>query len=320
MSLRVLVSAASAALVASVLVATSATAEQRAIPAGNLVQNPGGEIGQAVSVNVGTVPMRGWESEVTPEVREGAPPSGFTQARYGTHTYFPPTALAAAIGGGKNFFFAGPYSGQHVAHRSVATQTISVGGAGADIDAAGVRACFSAYLGGARNWPQYMIWGELEFLSEDGSPLGRFRVGPVTAAQRKFETTLVRRSASRPVPRGTRQLRVVLTSTSTVGGPTYGYADNLAVGLTTGACDPVLTLRCAGGALVATVTPSSVMRTQHVRFVVKGGKGTKQAQDARAPYSARFPMAGLTGRLTVTATVTAANSGPLVVTKKSRRC
>ena len=321
MSLRVLVSAASAALVASVLLATSATAEQTAIPAGNLVQNPGGEIGQGATDNITVVPSRGWETEVSPEVTAAnAPASGFTQARYGGHDYFPTPAVSAAIGGGRNFIYAGPYRGQHVAHRSVATQTIEVASAAREIDASGVRACLSGYLGGSRNWTQYAIWAEVEFLSEDGSRLGAFRIGPVTAAHRKSMTTLLRRSANRPVPRGTRQLRVVLTGTSTVGGTTYGYVDNLAVGLTTGACDPVLTLRCAGGALVATLTASSVMRTQRVRFVVRGGRGSKQAQDARAPYSARFTMAGLTGRLTVTATVTAANSGPLVVTKKSRRC
>jgi hypothetical protein len=111
-----------------------------------------------------------------------------------------------------------------------------------------------------------------------------------------------------------------MVGTSTVRGPAYGYADNVTVGLTKGSCDPLLAVRCAGGALVATVTPSTVARTQRVTFRVRGAKGSKQVVRARAPYSARFTMAGLTGRLTVTATVTAANSGPLVVTKKSRRC
>ena len=321
MSLRVLVSATSVALVASVLLATSATAEQTAIPAGNLVQNPGGEIGQAVSVNIGTVPMRGWETEVMPEPPQAnAPSSGFTQARYGTHDYFPKPDVARTIGGGKNFFFAGPYGGQHVAHTSTATQTIAVGGAGPDIDAGGVKACLSAYLGGSRNWTQYTIRIELEFLGEEGNRLGQLRVGPVTAAQRGFETTLVRRSGFRVVPRGTRQLRVVMVGTSTVGGPTYGYVDNVTVGLTKGSCDPLLAVRCAGGALVATVNPSTFMRTQRVTFRVRGAKGSKQVVRARAPYSARIPMAGLTGRLTITATVAVANSGPLVVTARSRRC
>ena len=320
MSLRVLVSAASAAL-ASVLLTTSATAEQTAVPAGNLVQNPGGDIGQATSdINV-AVPLRGWEIEVRPEVTvANAPASGFTAAGYGTHDYFPTAEVAKRIGGGKQFLYAGPYRGQHVAHSSRASQTLPVAGAATEIDAGGVNACLSAYLGGQRNWTQYKIWAELEFLSAEGARLGQFRIGPVTASQRKNLTTLLRRQASRPVPRGTRQLRVVLAADSTVGGATYGYADNVAVGLTRGACEPVLAVRCVRGALVATVNPSTVMRTQRVRFMVRGGRGSKQAQDGRAPYTARFTMAGLTGRLQVTATVTAAGSGPLVLTKRSRRC
>lgn len=291
------------------------------IPAGNLAQNPGAELGQGTTdVNV-ALPLRGWEIEVTPEVTNpGVPPSGFTPARYGGHDYFPTPAVSAAIGGGRNFLYAGPYRGQHVAHVSRAFQTLDVVRAAAEIDAGGVNACLSAYLGGQRNWANYRIWAELELLAEDGSRLGQMRIGPVTAAQRKNLTTLLRRGGSRPVPRGTRQLRVVLVADATVGGATYGYADNVLVGLTKGACEPVLAVRCVRGALVATVTPSGVMRTQRVRFAVKGGKRTKQAQDARAPYSARFPMAGFTGRLQVTATVTAAGSGPIVLTKRSRRC
>lgn len=73
-------------------------------------------------------------------------------------------------------------------------------------------------------------------------------------------------------------------------------------------------------ALVAEVAPSTVARTQRVRFAVKGGSRTKQAADGKAPFSGRFTMDGLSGGLTVTATVSQAGSGPIVLTKKSRRC
>jgi hypothetical protein len=305
--------------VAGLVLAAVGAARPTALPAGNLVQNPGAEIGPGVALNRTTVPVKGWETEVTPEVTH-PDSSGFTQARYGTHAYFPTRDVAAAIGGGKNFFFAGPIEGQHVAHQSFATQTIAVAGAGPDIDKGGVRACLSGYLGGPRSWPQYAIRVDLEFLDEDGSTIGKLRIGPVTAAHRGSETTLLRRAAERAVPRGTRQVRVVIAAQSTVGGPVYGYADNIAVGLTRGACQPVLTVRCARGALIATVTPSSVSRTTRVRFAVKGGKRTKQSTDARAPFTGRFTMNGLTGRPVVTATVLQAGSGPIVLTKRSRRC
>jgi hypothetical protein len=68
------------------------------------------------------------------------------------------------------------------------------------------------------------------------------------------------------------------------------------------------------------VTPSDAVRTQRVRFQVRGAKGQKLANDARAPFTARVPMTGLTGRLTVTATLAQAGGGNVVLTRKSRRC
>jgi hypothetical protein len=113
-------------------------------------------------------------------------------------------------------------------------------------------------------------------------------------------------------------LRVSLTFTGFWASG--AYADNVSVALTKGRCIPQLAVRCQRGALVATVTPSDAVRTQRVRFQIRGGKGKKLVTDARAPYSARVPMGGITGRLTVTATVTQAGSGNVVLTKKSRRC
>jgi hypothetical protein len=113
---------------------------------------------------------------------------------------------------------------------------------------------------------------------------------------------------------------VTITAESGGGPSNYSSADNISVSFTNGACEPVLAARCTGGALVATVTPSAIAKTQRVRFTVRGAKGSKAVTDARAPYSARITMAGLTGRLTVTAAVTQAGSGTIVLTKKTGRC
>jgi len=100
----------------------------------------------------------------------------------------------------------------------------------------------------------------------------------------------------------------------------YAFADNVVVALTKGRCIPQLAVRCQRGALLATVTPSDGVRTQRVRLQVRGAKGQKLVNDARAPYSARVPMSGLTGRLTVNATLTQAGGGNVVLTKRSRHC
>jgi hypothetical protein len=307
MRLRVVVAGGLAALVGGVTAFA-------ALPQGNLVQNPGGESGpgQTSTSNAGAVRFipAGWEWSTVPEKD-----AGFVAARYGAHPYFPSRAVSAQVGGGKNFLWAG-----YPLQRSIASQTIDVSAQAAEIDAGGVRACLSGYLGSLKRNPDSSIQLALELLSEDGARLGQLRVPAVRGAT-LAETTLLRRAGQRLVPRNTRQLRVVLTAQRPVsGGAIYGYADNISVGLTSGSCEPILTVRCVNKALVAEVTPASVAKTQRVRFSVKGGARTKQASDARAPYTARFTMDGFSGAPTVTATVQPAGSGPITLTKKSRRC
>jgi hypothetical protein len=306
-----------AAVVTALVVTGSLAASRTAIPAGNLVKNAGAEAGpghtSTSTASPNTVPP-GWEWEIFPPSNNPAQ-VGFVAAQYGSHGYFPSKAVAAAIGGGRNFFYAG-----YPPQRSIAFQTIDVRRAAAEIDGGGVKACLSGYLGSLKRNAASSIVMRLELLGEDGSALGQLAVAPVRGAS-LAETTMLRRSAQGAVPRNTRQLRVVLVGeVPGTGGSIYGYADNVSVALTKGACDPVLTTRCTGGALLATVTPSDSARTQRVRFLVRGAKGKKVVNDARAPFSARIPMTGLTGKLTIAATVTQAGSGPLTLTKKSRRC
>jgi len=301
------------ALAGLVLVGSS-IAGSGAVPGGNLVRNSGGDAGPGQTSTSNQNATRfipaGWEWSTVPEKE-----AGFVAARYGSHPYFPSRAVAAAISGVSNFLGAG-----YPLQRSIATQTIDVSGAAAEIDGGGVKACLSGYLGSLKRNPDSSIELALELLDADGGRLGQVAVAPVRG-RTLSETTLLRRAAQRALPRGTRQLRVVLTGQRPVsGGAIYGYADNVSAALTRGACEPVLAVRCQGGALVATVTPSDVARTQRVRFEVRGAAGSRQATDARAPFSARVPTAGLTGRLTVTATVRQAGSGPVTLTRTSRRC
>lgn len=291
--------------------ATAVSAKEAAIPAGNLVRNPGGEANVGGPYLTANIAPNGWTKGEGD--RDTSP--GIQVIRYGAHAYNPDKKVAAAIGGGSSFF-----AGGYPSRVSKSSQIVDLAAATSEIEAGGLKACLSAYLGGFRTQPG-RAQVDVAFLGEDESPIGqRLRVGPVTRGHRRDATTLMRRAAEARVPAGTRKLHVEITAESG-GGPTnYGWADNISVALTRGACEPVLAVRCVRGALLATVAPSATARTQRVRFQVRGAKGRKQVNDARAPYSARFPMAGLTGRLTVTATVSQAGSGPLVLTKRSRRC
>jgi hypothetical protein len=290
----------------------SVAAALTVVPAGNLVKNPGAEGNAGATAIFDYRKPAGWVTEGTNSGKGEVGEKGITVVQY-QRAYMTPD-FAAAIGGGKNFFAGG----QDVSP-STATQMIDVSRAAAEIDSGGVKACMSAYLGGFRDEAD-TARVDLEFLSADGVTLGQLRIGPVTRGQRKSQTTLLRRAAQRAVPADTRQLKVVLTAESPERGNNFGFADNISVGFTNGSCDPVLTVKCVNKALVATVTPSTAHKVQRVRFAVKGGKRTKQVNDARAPYSARFPMTGFTGRLAVTATVTHAGSGTAVLKKASKRC
>jgi hypothetical protein len=297
------------------LVATgSSVAALDVLPTGNLVKNPGAEANAGGEFFTNRVPVNSWT------MVEGAEASiqtiRYTPVVNGNakDSRLPNQGLAAAIGGGRNFF-----GGWYPSRVASAFQVLDVSRAATDVDGGGVRACLSAYLGGSKGTPT-SARATLEFLGEDDSRLGQIQAGPVTRGHRRDLTTMLRRAAQGVVPANTRALRVTLTMESGGGPSNYSSADNISVALTKGNCDPVLYVKCVKKALVATVTPSDVAKTQRVRFAVKGGKRTKQVQDARAPYSGRFTMNGLTGKLTVTATVAQKDSGPIVLTKKSKRC
>jgi hypothetical protein len=294
----------------STVLAAGALTAETALPTGNLVKNPGGE-----------VPFGGdfWTRNIEPAVwiqveDEDERAKGVQVVRYGKDSRLLDQPLSTAIGGGRNFF-----AGGYPSRIATAYQMIDVSGAASEIDAGGTKACLSAYLGGAKDSPT-TARVDLQFLGEDESPLGQVRIGPVTRGQRLDVGTLLRRASEQRVPANTRQLKVSFTAESGGGPSNVGYADNISVALTTGNCDPVLAVKCVKKALIASVTPSSVAATQRVRFAVKGGKRTKTVTDGRAPHSARFTMDGLTGRLTVTAAVSQKGGGSVTVVKRSQHC
>ena len=145
------------------------------------------------------------------------------------------SALAGQIGGGNTFF-----SGGRNAPLSTATQTIDVSGAAAEIDAGGVQAKLSAYLGGYTSQRDAGMV-DATFLNATDAALGSVQVGPVGPADRQNKTTLVQRTASAEVPKGTTKIKVVLTSTRADGTYNDGYFDNISLEL--GAAPPSIRSR-----------------------------------------------------------------------------
>ncbi len=294
------------ATIAALLGAGPLAARSNSLPAGNLIQNPGGEADQGASNSYTTVIPQGWTTTGT-----------FTSIKYGTPDFLT-TAFAAQIGGGTNFF-----SGGRSAPLSTAEQTIDVSAAAPDIDAGGVQAKLSAYLGGyASQKDAGMV--DATFLSATDAQLGTARVGPVTLADRQSKSTLVLRSTTSSVPKGTTKIKVVLTSTRADGTYNDGYFDNIDLELVgsapppppPAAVKPTLAVACSGKTLVATVRPGSLTGIKSVTFLVNG-HGV--SIDKKAPFKARIGGAGLPKHLKVTARVLAAGK-TMVLTKAVGRC
>ena len=112
------------AIAGALLVAAPLGARSSAIPAGNLVQNPGAEDSPGTDVATVVKPV-GWVTTGNLSAWTYAP----------TESDKPTKAFAATIGGGKNFFAGGPgdNSGKQTTH--TASQTIDVSGAATEIDA-----------------------------------------------------------------------------------------------------------------------------------------------------------------------------------------
>ncbi len=288
------------ATIGALLVAGPLEARSSALPVGNLVQNPGGETDQGATNSSTTVAPQGWVTTGT-----------FTVVKYGAPDFLT-AAFAGQIGGGSNFL-----AGGRNAPVSTATQVIDVSGATADIDAGGVQAKLSAYLGGyASQKDAGMV--DAVFLTATDSQLGSVRVGPVGPADRQSKTTLVMRSATAAVPKGTTKIKVVLTSTRADGTYNDGYLDNISLELGTAPPPgkPTLVVKCSGKTLVVTLRPGAGTKITSVAFLLNG---KAIALDIKAPFTQRFTPSGHPKHLTVGARVRASGKVTLL-TKTVRPC
>jgi|GEM_PF-3396761 len=197
--------------------AVAAPPARAALPAGNLLADPGGEAGTGANDSSSVVPPPGWT----------ASPS-FTLVAYGAPDFLT-TQDAQTLGGGRSFFAGGPDGDVNTA-----TQTVDVGAAAADLAARPVFATLSAQLGGYAGQSD-AAFVTAQFESAPGQPLGSVQIGPVSEADRKGVTTLLARSASVAVPAATRLIVVTITATRSDGQYNDGYADNVSLTLSGGA-------------------------------------------------------------------------------------
>ncbi len=167
---------------------------------GNLLVNGGAEAapGSTASRKFGAVTaIPGWTTT-----------GPFSNHRYVAAESYPDRYDAARWQGQEAFFSIGATTGS-----SSATQTVNVSGSAALIDAGNAGATLRGYLGGFRAGDDTMQ-ATATFKNAAGVSIGTpLQIGPVTPADRKSRTTLLRRSAEGAVPAGTRSITVTLAGT-----------------------------------------------------------------------------------------------------------
>jgi hypothetical protein len=225
------------------------TSRSAAAPLPNLIVNGDAEQGTP-NVDGSIVPTPGWTTTA----------GQFTEVLYGSS--FPNTDTATKIGGGKNFFAGGPDPDNGV---SAANQVVSVASYATAIDAGSEPVTLSALVGGyaSQNDNATVV---ATFLDVNNAPLGTaLTVGPVDAAARQNETTLLPETNTATVPAGTRSVNVVITLTRTDGAYDDGYVDNVSLTLGTASTSP--TTPPAGTPVKAPGPPDVALQTG------PGGKG-----------------------------------------------
>ncbi|HTI33867.1 MAG TPA: VCBS repeat-containing protein [Miltoncostaea sp.] len=182
---------------------------------GNLVVNGDFEAG-VTSVNGAYPVVQGWQQRGLATLI----PYGFTSP-----LFTPSRQDAPRFGGGERLLWGG--SSQQGNAPSV-FQDIDLGRSAAAIDAGRATATLSAWLGGARTYPDH-AYVTAAFTPTKGSEdaLATVKVGPVGPKDRHNLTTLVRREASATVPRGARCVRVTVQTVDADDTLSSATADNV---------------------------------------------------------------------------------------------
>ncbi len=180
--------------------------------AGNLLVNPGAEGGGAAGMLSAAPAFTGWTRTV------GTP----TYVRYST-VRFPSLIGAPRWGGGTNVFSGGPGASAE------AEQIVGVADRAASIDAGLAGATLSGLLGGYGAQDDTALL-KATFRDGTGAALGSpLSIGPVTAADRRNRTVLLRRTAKGAIPTGTRSILITMVMTRATGTYGEGTLDDLSL-------------------------------------------------------------------------------------------
>jgi hypothetical protein len=235
---RGVTASAAVAAVAAALSLASAAPPASASTSGNLLLNGGAETSQCS--------MGGWEETTVPgwQLTAGDPV---------INCYGVPTGAATSTPGSPtkgSAYFQGGSRGS-----SEMTQVSNVSSAASAIDAGGVHATLSGWLGGVAGYDDAAAV-KITYRDGSGAALGTSSIGPVLAADRGSTTEFLNRSVTASVPAGTRSILTTVDFTMT-GTQNDGMADDLSLTLDTAVATPTLS-----------VPASTVPAFDHVFFVM----------------------------------------------------
>jgi hypothetical protein len=208
----------------------------------NLIANGDAEGGPGAADSNTVVALLGWTTG-----------GALTAVRYGATAGYPTASDPGPTSRGANFFAGGN------AASSIGTQVVDLSAAAASLDTGLVSFVLSGYLGGFGDQNDTAALTAI-FKDAAGAPLGTARtIGPVAAPDRGNATGLLPRTATGPVPSGTRQVQVQLTMTRVGGASNDGYADNLSLVFATAPAAPTGASATAGDgqAMVSWTAPAS---------------------------------------------------------------
>ena len=241
------------------------------LQSGNLLANPGAEIGDPSLSGYSSVTLPGWQVTGTPTVIQYG-----TQRRlpglFGTKGLLLPKFLSfpqTAPAGGDNQFFGGG----NVATSSL-TQTVDFGQ-----DAGGLNFALSADLGGYLIDPSRASV-KVNFLDANKGFISSAETGPVTALGRLLQTGLETRSITGVIPDGATSAQVIVTLKDlnpVLGNYNNAYADNISFSVDSAAYSSAKTWsRCP---------PPNVGTLDHVFLVYMENHGTNDIIGSpNAPY------------------------------------
>jgi hypothetical protein len=188
---------------------------RRRPPSGNVLANPGAELGRAATDDTSSFAPPGWR-------RRG----DFTSVRYGTvgggDAPFPTLAAAHELGAGRAFFAGGPGGA------ASARQVVDVSRLAPEIDSRHGAVRLSALLGGYRASPDRAIV-RAKFRGPSGGATGVLALDGVTPAERANATMLTARAASMRIPPLTRTIAVTVRTRVPSGRYNDAYADDIAL-------------------------------------------------------------------------------------------